>query len=148
MATLDELKGAVSEYVSDFRRHNLPEFIISDYYDLFPKGDYSQLDCQYQWPAKWPNAELPGVYAFIDLTLDVVYIGKASMKNTLGMRLSKYCVYDQNRDCRLYHNGWTNPPRYVWTLGVPSALTFEAPALEEFLIQRLQPIDNSTGKKL
>jgi hypothetical protein len=46
----------------------------------------------------------------------------------------------------LQHSGWSQPPRFFYAVAVPEQMPFEAPALEEFLIGRLQPPDNSVGR--
>ena len=146
MAKYDELANAVTEYSDRYRRSDLPKLMIGLAYDLYPQEGKPALECQHCWPETWPNSDKAGIYAFLDRDLNVVYIGKSSMNSFLGARLSAYCGYDENRNCRLHHSGWTASPRYVWTVGVPDELSFEAPALEEYLIKKLKPTDNVAGK--
>jgi excinuclease UvrABC nuclease subunit len=80
--------------------------------------------------------------------LGVCYVGKASMGNCIGSRLSSYFGYESETDrrCKIYHReGWTEKPRYVMCVAVPEDSPFEAPALEEFLIRELAPPDNKRG---
>ncbi len=146
MAKFKDLVSSVSEYANRFRHPDLPHFEIGPAYDLSPEKGATAMECLRKWPDTWTNNNNPGIYAFLDHDLNVVYIGKSSMSSFLGARLSSYCGYDEEKRCKLKHTGWTVLPRYVWTVGVPSELAFEAPALEEFLITKLKPTDNVTGK--
>lgn len=68
------------------------------------------------------------------------------MSRCLGARLSHYFGYDSEKKCQLKHSTWSKTPRYVVTVGVPGNMTFEAPALEEYLIGQLRPPDNIAGR--
>ena len=74
----------------------------------------------------------------------LIYVGKASMGNCLWNRLGAY--FGGRDECRVKHDAWKRPPQFVVTVAVPKSSTWEAPALEEFLIQRLDPIDNVRGR--
>jgi hypothetical protein len=139
---IETLTVAIEEYSSKYRGFGLPDLEMSDLYDLFPAGDHS--NSNKAWPAKWPMAEKPGVYFFFDDDLQLLYVGKASMNNTLGARLSSYCGYAADRSCQLKHS-WSRKPRFVTVIGLNDDLRFEAPALEEFLIMRLKPVENTVG---
>lgn len=146
MAKFSDLVSAVSEYSARYRHPNLSEFSVGPAYDLYPKEDDTKMKCDLKWPDTWPNSDKAGIYAFLDRELNVVYIGKSSMNSFLGARLSSYCGYGEEKICELKHSTWTIQPRYVWTVGVADDLSFEAPALEEYLIMRLKPVDNVAGK--
>ncbi|EDZ65766.1 hypothetical protein NOC27_2446 [Nitrosococcus oceani AFC27] len=102
------------------------------------------MKCNAQWPEIWPHAARAGIYAFLNEDSEVIYVGKASLRNSLGARISSYCGYGADRECRFYGE-WRSPPRYVLVVAVPDETRFEAPALEEYLIRELQPSDNSAG---
>ena len=76
----------------------------------------------------------PGCYAVFSQNGDLLYIGKASNTNMIGDRLVRF---------RYKGVSWANPPALVRLITVGEA--FEAPSLEEFLINRLQPSYNKHG---
>ncbi|MFS8066370.1 MAG: hypothetical protein ACMG6S_08350, partial [Byssovorax sp.] len=80
-----------------------------------------------------------GVYLILDARLHVLYVGKASVRNTIGGRLAGYFQYDLQKKCKFKLSTWTGTPEYVATIAVEPELHFEAPAVEEFLIARLCP---------
>lgn len=135
---------AVLEYSRDFRRQDLPTLEVSELYDLFPDREHPVSPC---WPEDYfPNAERAGVYFFFDERLNLLYVGKASMSNCLGNRLGAYFKYEEDgKTCRVIHE-WSANLKYLATVAVPPEMPYEAPALEEFLISRLKPPDNSRGK--
>jgi excinuclease UvrABC nuclease subunit len=88
------------------------------------------------------------VYIVLDASLFVLYVGKASMGSCIGKRLGSYFVNDGGR-CRIVHHheaAWTEEPRFVVTVAVPSKMAFEAAALEEYLIGALDPPCNRVGR--
>jgi hypothetical protein len=94
-----------------------------------------------------PSADLPGVYLFFDSNGKILYIGKASNKQYLAHRLKLYLILKGDRkgficrsDSRLQHLF-----RFVITIPVPRDQAFEAAAIEEYLIGRLQPPLNRIG---
>jgi len=86
----------------------------------------------------WPHATLPGVYVIYDYKHRLLYIGKASLSSTLGIRIAKH-----HKD----RTQWSKYGRlFVRTIPLPRTRAFEAPALEEFLLSRLDTISNSHGQ--
>jgi len=144
MPNHEDFLHEVGKYQRNYRRVDLPTFEISDRYDMFPAVD--EVANELRWPAVWPYAHRAGVYAFFDEHDQLLYVGKASMRNTIGSRLASYCGYADGRNspCRLYH-AWRTSPKYVCVVAVPQNSRFEAPALEEYLISTLQPPENSRG---
>lgn len=141
-----EIYATLDRYRNNFRREDLPELAISGIYVLKPPEEPgAPLKIYGKWPEVWPNAERKGVYLILGGEYQLLYVGKASANNTLGVRLSSYFVYDSDCSCKVVHQGWTKPPRYVVTVAVPEGLTFEAPAIEEYLIGELNPPNNSIG---
>ena len=70
------------------------------------------------------------------------------MNHCIGRRLSTY--FGMNRKTKgceiLQPDGWGGRrPAYVLTLAVPEGMSFEASALEEYLIDRLSPPCNTRG---
>lgn len=143
---MDAFKAAIETYISNFRRVELPPLVISGVYDLYPTSARGTVACEYVWPDTWPNSERAGVYAFFDEGADLMYVGKCSMNSFLGARLGAYFGYGDERQCILKGGPWGRNPRFVMTVGVPDTMTWEAPALEEFLIQQLNPPLNRHGR--
>jgi len=144
VSTFKDLAGALSTYCESYRKEGLPPLALSPLYDLFPAETNQSKNVGSSWPDSWINTDLAGVYAFLDNDLNVLYIGKVSMKSSLGSRLNKYCKYDNDRQCKLV-DSWKGNPRYVVTIPVSDNMRFEAPALEEFLISTIQTTDNKAG---
>ena len=84
------------------------------------------------------------MYLIYSDTFELLYVGKASMGSCLGKRL--YTYFGAAQECVLKHTTWTQSPRFMLTIAVPESMPFEAPALEEFLIGRLEPTNNSVGR--
>jgi hypothetical protein len=145
-STLKDLRTKVDEYSKKYRHPSLKGFSFAPPYDLFPNDPGGLMVCEKKWNDTWPNNGMVGVYAFLDREGNVIYIGKSSMNSSVSARLSAYCGYDSDRKkCRLKHDGWIENPRYVWIVGVPQDSSFEAAALEEYLISEIQPTDNING---
>ncbi len=143
-STLAEFRDLVGAYHFRFRHPDLEPLEVSGLYDLFPELGDSHAD--YVWPDSWPGGESAGVYAILDTGLNLVYIGKASMNSSIGIRLSSYFVFDKERKCKIKHpQSWRGSPRYVATVRMLDELRFEAAALEEYLIANLSTTDNSAG---
>ena len=147
--TLSDVQTQLDYYMAHYRHPNLPRLEVSLPYDLFP-NEHEGLQAKFsgRWPKhNWPDCDCKGVYLILDCKLSVIYIGKASMHNTLGYRLSGYFAYtnDGTGRCRIVHSDWGVRPEFVATIAVPERMGFEAAALEEFLIDRLQPRENTHG---
>jgi hypothetical protein len=148
MTHYSDLKKELARYCRIYRNPKLPSLELSGLYALFPEN-YETLpkSVMGRWPVdNWPNGDKAGVYIFLDPKLNVLYIGKSS---SLGDRLSAYFRYsgDQNR-CRIPdEHGWNVKPEFVVTIGIPAKTAFESSALEEYLISRLQPPENTIGIK-
>lgn len=113
--------------------------MLGDRYCLFP----DKRDPRPSWPDRWPNADKRGVYLMLGDDDAVLYVGKASADSYLGARLAAYFRYGEDRRCKFIYEDWC--PRYVVTIAVPDDSSFEAPALEEFLIRELRPPRNTLG---
>jgi hypothetical protein len=126
MKGLVELKAALDEFNKNYPRPNMPELEISDVYDL-----------DKDWTNSYPNATLPGIYVFFDKKGYLLYIGKVSRKNVLGRRLSAYFGHDDKGSWKLHKPDEWEPYgelRYIVTIPLPVDRSFEAPAIEEYLI--------------
>lgn len=144
MAKLSDLLNSIQNYSQTYRHPKLKAFRISGLYDLFPNTGSPRPEVNHKWPDVWPYLNEAGIYAFLSDDLEVLYIGKASMNHGLGYRLSNYCIYGDNKDCKLKHK-WNGNPKYIVTVAVPSDSKFEAPSLEEYLIAKISTSNNKAG---
>jgi hypothetical protein len=143
---LEAIKCAVDEYRIKFRHPQLPDLELSALYALFPDEKEFSHEAELHWPESYPNAARQGVYLIFGGSGRLLYIGKASMNSSMGGRLAHWFHYDTSwRGCRVVHPGWSERPAYLATIAVPRDMGFEAPALEEYLIKRLNPLDNAIG---
>ena len=143
MKNIHNLENLIIEYELKYRGSELKALKISELYDLSKKK--SDGSDRPGWPDTYPNADYPGVYVFFNKDKEVLYVGKASFNNTLGSRISSYIRWDKAEDgCEMYHS-WQQMPTYLKTIGIAVAQSFEAPAIEEFLIKMLEPIENKVG---
>lgn len=71
--------------------------------------------------------------------MQLLYVGKSA---SLGRRLSNYFQWSAGRGsaCRIVHAGWKTRPIFIATIAV--AESFEAAAIEEYLIAKLHPEEN------
>jgi len=107
---------------------------------------------------KWPNSENNGVYfAFGHDSKGklAIYIGKASMSSSIGLRLSSHFAdYAKNRPFRMGSKEESFEMDLVASIPLKDQYAFFAPALEEFLIgemvQMIEEFDfsliNKTGR--
>ena len=147
---LADIVTALNCYKERFRRQDLqqqyPLEQISGLYALFPDLEMAP-GVTSKWPDGWPASSRKGVYFIFGTQVRLLYIGKASMSASIGSRLSHWFNYARpGNGCRVVHSGWSEQPRFVAVLPVPEGMAFEAPALEEFLIDRLSPSDNVNGR--
>ena len=139
---LAQVKRYLDEYQEKYRRPGLPALELSGVYALFPEEGLADF-VESRWNDPYPNADRKGVYLIFGNTGLLLYIGRASMGTTIGGRLGTY--FAGKTECRLLSTDWTERPTYLATIAVPPGLSFEAPALEEYLIRSLNPCDNNLG---
>jgi hypothetical protein len=136
MLTIPEkVVSAVEQYEEKYRRPGLPELDWSEVYDLFPKQEVS---IENKWPAEWPHSKRAGVYFVFAENGMLLYVGKASVNHCIGKRLSSYFATDRKTEgCEILQpDGSEKRPRYVAALAVPRGMSFEAAAIEEYLVIR------------
>ncbi|QDV07257.1 hypothetical protein Poly30_27760 [Planctomycetes bacterium Poly30] len=103
------------------------------------------LRCEEAAKTTWPNADSAGVYALLDESGAVLYIGKASMGASVGGRV--FCHVAGGGAKFVAREGFGDV-RWLRTVGVEESRRFIAPAIEEFLIDLLQPPLNRAGRNL
>jgi hypothetical protein len=143
--TYDDALAAIGQYEETHRHPKRPRLEIGMPYDLFPKTgrEATRLLCKEGWPEVYPLSERAGAYIVLDAHARVLYVGKA---DNFGRRLGGYFAYASDRTCKVKHKTWSEQPRYVVMVAVPTSSPFEAGALEGFLIDSLRPPDNILGK--
>lgn len=118
-----ELSELVAEYSTEYRNSTLPAFTV----------------CEPQpWKGWWgsQNSKKQGCYVIYSSLGEPMYIGKASLKATMGSRLA---AHERSRDER-----WSDAAQVQMVIvGEP----FEAPSLEEFLLSRLSTRHNILGRR-
>jgi hypothetical protein len=139
---LARVRQCLDQYQEKYRRAGLPELELRGLYALFPDDDpYDAVESR--WNDEYPNADRKGVYLIFGRTGTLLYVGKASLGSSIGGRLGTH--FAGTKQCRLLSADWTERPAYVATIAVPPDMSFEAPALEEYLIRSLSPRDNRLG---
>jgi hypothetical protein len=126
--SLDDLASRIVELNTRFPRPAMTPLSISEL-------------CDVRSASAWPHSGNPGVYALFNERRELVYIGKASCNSGLGYRLGAHFF-----KTGMPKAPWLQDVRYVATIPVPLDRAFEAPAIEEFLIARLNPPLCGTGR--
>ena len=147
MVKLEDIEEKLNKYSKTYRRDDLPELKISGLYSLFPDKN-PNITADVNWPNSYINGDKAGVYIILNQDMQVLYIGKASMSNTIGGRLNSYFAYeDDKKTCKVKSQNWKGEPCFIATVAVDDSMTFEAPALEEYLIKNFSSslIDNTIG---
>lgn len=135
---------AVAEFASRHRHPDFPPLEAGGPFDLFPSLPLPVgIVPQGGWTEQWPFAERAGVYLIYSESFALLYVGKSSMNQCLRKRLWRH--FGGGATCVL-NEPWTQAPRFVVNIAVPDEMAFEAPALEEYLIKKLQPLLNTVGR--
>jgi hypothetical protein len=129
MSGIDDLRGALSEYHQVWRHPSLKELKVSETYDI--ENDFKKC---------YPGDGRPGCYVFLDQSYNIIYVGKSG---SLGPRIHSYFLSYREHKRLIFRDSWSVTPRYIVCVEVKES--FEAPSLEEFLIQRLKPPANTVG---
>jgi hypothetical protein len=149
LTSLTDIEERVSRFKNEYRLDTF-KLDISDWYSLFPAARDEELEKKRkQWPGAYPQSDRQGVYLIFNENKELLYIGKASMNNNIGSRLGSYFSYENDKvTCKVNHE-WSSDPKYIITISVPNEMSFEAPALEEYLITEFAHSlpDNTMGTK-
>ena len=129
------LKKALYEYNCRYQT----AFKLSEKYSLFPnEGEYGYND-------EWPGNKHAGVYFVIAQDGDLLYVGESQQ---IGRRLYEHfppICSSSTLKCYIKET-WHKRPYYLYVAIAPDDATWERLSLEAFLIQTLNPSDNSRGK--
>lgn len=103
MTNLRAVQAALDAYHNGFRNPKQSRLQMSGIYALFPNNPTpSDIEVAGCWWSDdyWPNCDCPGVYLIFNERLDLLYVGKASLTQTVGGRLSEYFHYGPDRGCQ------------------------------------------------
>lgn len=114
------------------------KFEGSPKYRLVPDGKGV---CEFK-ERSWPCNGHAGVYLILAAKDEVVYIGQSI---SFGYRFYQY-FKDNNGTCVPRSENWTKDPAGIVAISAPDDKKYERLSLEEYLIERLKPIDNTRGK--
>lgn len=127
MANLSELIDLVTEFETKYRGPNLEKFKYVEPYEL---------GCGQFWPQVTTTHR--GVYGIFSGE-DLLYIGKVTGKTrVICHRMNDYFEIKSDFSYGGSKHNWSQSPTHFVAWGVPDDTFFEASALEEFLIDRLQ----------
>jgi len=128
--SIEKLVGELEKFNIEFPRPGIGKLELSEPVDVTDQS------------TSWPHCTFPGVYILLNKNSEVLYVGKASCNTNLGYRLGAH----------FYANGtpksdWLEGVTHVRTIPVDKNHSFEAPAIEEYLIQQLNPPLNVSGRR-
>lgn len=131
--TLTDARREIDRYHSEFRNPKLARPEVCDPFRL-PED----------WKQTYFGSGSAGVYLFLDAGDRVRYVGKSV---EMGSRMGAYLM---NRDKSRDHHKWKDSDSFGEVRAIVFVKlenSFEAPALEDYLIGRLQPPINKLGKR-
>lgn len=119
------------------------EFIVDKISTELNSDNYLDFKNKNHFEFSYPkNVDKSGVYLFFSFNKDekdktCLYIGKASMNNSIGNRLDSYLKNSTTISLNniIYHNKGNQLIEYLTVIPFDKTLSFLAPALEEFLIK-------------
>ena len=133
--TIQIIKKELDKYNCRYRT----AFMLSEKYSLFPKeGEYGYND-------EWPGNKHAGVYFVIAQDGELLYVGESQQ---IGRRLYEHfppICSSSSQECNIKET-WHKQPYYLYVALAHDNAIWERLSLEEFLIQKLNPIDNDRGK--
>jgi len=129
--TIEELNIVTKEFSNLYLKKDIKINSFSELYDL-----------DIDWPNTYPNNLSPGVYALLDENKDLYYVGSTIV--AIGIRFKEYFSYDSDKKC-IKSIEFKNIS-FLTTLCIAGDNKFLAPALEYFMISKLQPAGNKNLK--
>ncbi len=139
---IDDLCLHINEYQKKYRHPDLAPFKCVGEYSL--NGEVRP--AQHTWPDSYPSGDASGIYAVFHFA-ELLYVGKASHQ-PLSWRMGSHWKYSEDKSHAAPKSpNWSKPPTHLCFWAVPDDSRFEAAALEEYLISKLDLPDNKTGNK-
>lgn len=124
--------------IEEYNRSYGTSFITSEPYRLFPDEDGV---CEFK-DQSWPCNGHAGVYLILANDGELLYVGQTL---SFGYRFYQY-FKDDNGTCVVRSSNWSKEPVAIVAVAADDDKKYERLSLEEYLIQKLQPIDNVRGK--
>ena len=124
--------------IEEYNRLYKTSFKMSECWRLFPDKDGV---CDFR-DRQWPGNGHAGVYLVMAQDGEVIYVGQTL---SLGYRFSQYFKND-NGNCVVRSSSWSETPASLVVIEADDDRKYERLSLEEYLIERLMPIDNIRGK--
>lgn len=125
------------ELIEVYNNRYNTQFEISELYSLFPNQN------EYGFTESWPFLNEGGVYLILNKNQEVIYVGKADV---FGHRLYYHFRADREGNCIIVETGWKDHPHYIINIKVPASRLYENLSLEGYLIQELDPEENTIGR--
>lgn len=111
--------------------------------------------CDWQWAGSVPYHDMAGIYALFDSAGDLVYVGLGASRggglyneHGISRRLLAHVIApDRSRGRGFYKpkDNWVEVAD-IGAVGFPAKYSYLAPALEDYLIGKLNPTRNSMKK--
>ncbi len=138
---IDNLCQQIDEYQKKFRHPDLEPITCLGEYSI----NGAIRPAQNTWPDSYQTGEAKGIYAIFHFS-ELLYIGKASQQ-PLSWRMSGHWKYSEDKAYGVPKSpNWSKQPTHIVFWSVPEGSQFEASALEEYLISKLDLPDNKAGK--
>ena len=130
MSSIDEAKALIETYR---QQYGFTSPLQCGEYALTPEN----------WRSNYiPYCDKQGVYLFFGSSGSLLYVGKASMGHDLGREICRH--FSSRPQLESISALWSEKPSNLLVVAVENA--YEAPSLEEYLILKLNPRDNTLGR--
>ncbi|KPJ60478.1 MAG: hypothetical protein AMS15_06380 [Planctomycetes bacterium DG_23] len=137
---MDELVQALDEFRTFLSGK------VAEAFEFDPALEY-RLSEDWESDKQIPNAEKPGVYCFIDAGGIVVYVGMSEQKyGGIGREVCSHIGKFKGTDKWWYEPKILKSAAKLQTIPFDSELSWLAPALESYLIKRLDPKGNKAPR--
>lgn len=133
-SNLNHALSLIEKYNQEYKT----AFQASDIYHLYTSEDGV---CEFKGQS-WPCNGHAGVYMILSEKKEVLYVGQTL---SFGSRFYQY-FKDKNGTCVVRSPYWSETPNAIVAIPAPDDKKYERLSLEEYLIERLQPTDNTRGK--
>lgn len=128
----------VSSLIDAYNVKYNTNFVLEKKYKLSSSEDGEYGIKEYSWPGN----QKAGVYLILDELDNIIYVGQSS---SLGRRFYHY-FKGSDGVCTYREGSWSATPKAIVAIVAPDDARYERLSLEEYLIERLQPADNTRGK--
>lgn len=132
LEVIKKIKVALDEYNRLYNTNF--ELLEERKYNLVPNDE------EYGYNDEWPGNKHAGVYFIMTKDNEILYIGQSQR---IGKRLNEHFPSKSNGLCNVHKENWQKKPSYLYVILVHDERKWERLSLEEFLIQKFKPIDNT-----